>query len=148
GAFELKTVNPAAGNAPLTVGPKARVTVAGTWVNDTPSQRSLPLAPTWIDGGTIELTAAGDFVMQPGSWLGVSGGAQLTGSGQVVPGRGGLISLGSRSGSDTRFEPQGGLAGFALLDGGTLRFEGNALALYEAAPDAFLSPVQIPAPPN
>src|SRR5262249_33555302 len=59
----------------------------------------------------------------------------------------GSISLTSRAGLDTTFLPQAGLRGFALRSGGTLRFEANAFALYDASPDAFLSPVVIPPEP-
>ena len=147
GTVQITSKGASAGNAPTTIGATASIDVAGWWVNDDPATKPTSLAPTWIDGGKITVASGGDFIMQLGSMLDVSGGAWLDATGNLTAGVGGTISLASRAGIDTKFLPQAGLRGFALQQGGTLRFEANALALYDAPPDEFIQPpVFVPTP--
>ena len=129
--------SPAAGVS-LTLGPQAQLTARGAWVNDNPLlYPGGNLAPLYTSGGSVTLTAReASLTLDPGSLIDVSGGAQLTGSGALVPGTGGSISLGATwQSGDPAFGPapellQGAtLRGYGVFEGGTLRLTASSVCV-------------------
>jgi len=118
----------------LTLTGDASVDVRGRWVNDNPL---LPEAgeflPRFIDGGTVDLTAAeGDLLVQAGSRIDVSGGAYRDAGGSIEPGRGGAVSLVAEPTADatpvdTVIEAE--LIGLALRDGASLSIAANTICI-------------------
>jgi filamentous hemagglutinin len=130
----------------LTLGAAASLVASGEWVNDSSTlyPNGNP-APLYINGGSISLAAsnpgidaAADLLLNPGSVIDVSGGAQLTSSGSLNPGKGGAIVIDASTSSPYRSSTSGGvgltnapmlpselelgatLRGYALYDGGSL----------------------------
>ncbi|MHB8813684.1 MAG: two-partner secretion domain-containing protein, partial [Steroidobacteraceae bacterium] len=128
----------------LTLGTAASLTARGEWVNDSsvlyPDGNSAPL---YISGGTISLTAANpavgtiyaaaDLLLEPGSVIDVSGGAQLTGSGSLNAGKGGTIEINASTPGTSGIALTGPLPAPTLELGATLRgyglFEGGTLSI-------------------
>jgi filamentous hemagglutinin len=124
----------------LTLGAAASLTATGEWVNDSsvlyPNGNS---APVYIDGGTISLTAsnpnylaAAQLLLEPGSLIDVSGGAQLTSSGSLNAGTAGTININASTASvqgdllagapapASELELGATLRGYGLYEGGSL----------------------------
>ncbi|HKU16664.1 MAG TPA: filamentous hemagglutinin family protein [Steroidobacteraceae bacterium] len=130
----------AAGARPeLIVGAASSITARGGWINDNPALNPQGAsAPLWINGGSVTLAARqGDFVAEPGSLIDVSAGAWRRGSGSIMPGVGGSISLTSTPAvtpidqlpAASRFVLGAQLLGFALERGGSLSIEANELCV-------------------
>jgi filamentous hemagglutinin len=78
----------------ITIAPGARIDVSGNWINDSPVVTAQPgRTPTFIDGGSVTASAAGNVVLGAGSTIDVSGGAWLNQSNQLTAGNAGQISL-------------------------------------------------------
>lgn len=123
----------------MQVGPDAALTARGAWVNDSVQfNPNGPSGPLFLNGGTIGLSVAdGNLTLDPGSLIDVSGGAQLTTSGQLAYGSGGKISLAvsplSAQGSDeiapTALSIGGTLRGYGALEGGSLKLVADTVCI-------------------
>ncbi|MGK8779941.1 filamentous hemagglutinin family protein [Burkholderia cenocepacia] len=84
----------------LTVGPNARLSTAGQWVNNDvqTAPGTTPGNSAYINGGSVALSAGG-IDLQPGSVIDVSSGGEMLANGQLlmsngIPvGKGGSVSL-------------------------------------------------------
>ena len=129
------TMPPGSADANLTLGAAATLDVSGYFVNDLPPGTNVPgAAPLAISGGTVALAASGgaSLLLEPGSLINVSGGAQLTSSGTLNPGAGGSIALAVAA--DQNLNPvttmmDSTLRGFALAQGGQLSLTANSICI-------------------
>jgi filamentous hemagglutinin family protein len=126
----------------LRVGAGAQLDVRGRWVNDDYRVNPTPgaLAPLHIDGGTVNLNARqGNLVLEAGSVIDVSAGAQRDVTGSLHAGHGGAISLsatpvvvpGDARGGSTSVTLGATLQGFALADGGSLSIVSSGVCIAE-----------------
>ena len=114
----------------LIVGPHARISAAGLWINDITNPGNLAI----INGGSVILDSAADLLLSAGSVVDVSGGGRQHTNSRTF-GNAGQISLSTgRTGlSDglrgtARMQLGGELRGYALSDGKTTG-EGGKLAV-------------------
>ena len=140
---ENNTTTSATAEITLSLGAHSALTATGEWINEStilyPSGNTTPL---YTSGGDITLTAANsvggptapvsaDLSLAPGSLIDVSGGAQLTGAGGLVAGKGGEISINAGTPPVVYATVSGGppppdlelgatLRGYALYNGGKL----------------------------
>ncbi|MCU0868184.1 MAG: filamentous hemagglutinin N-terminal domain-containing protein, partial [Burkholderiales bacterium] len=79
----------------LTVGPSARIDVAGTWTNDRLDTRggAAPTSGRALDGGTVAVVGARDVTVAAGSAIDASAGGTVSRDGAITLGRGGAIRL-------------------------------------------------------
>ena len=78
----------------ITLGRGAVIDVSGNWINDSPAVTAQPgLVPTFIDGGSVSASAAGDVALGADSLINVSGGGWLNQSNQLSAGKAGKVSL-------------------------------------------------------
>ncbi|HEX4627437.1 MAG TPA: hypothetical protein VH137_01490, partial [Gemmatimonadales bacterium] len=132
------TAEPPAGGISLLLGPTAQLTTRGAWVNDSPVLYPAGnTAPLYTSGGNVTLTSReGNLTLEPGSLIDVSGGAQLTETGTLVPGSGGAIRLAA---SWQAGDPPGAAApqldlgatlrGYGVLEGGRLSLTASAVCV-------------------
>ena len=117
-----------AGPASLELLPGAVLSSAGLWVNDrvTASGGGVqpPVFPHLIDGGSVALSSDFSLSIDSGSFVDVSGGANLAASKQLIGGKGGTISLAAGSAPAGVFDGQfilaGTLSGYSVSQGGVL----------------------------
>lgn len=132
------TAEPPAGGISLVLGPTAQLTARGAWVND-----SLVLypggntAPLYTSGGDVTLIAQrGNLTLEPGSLIDVSGGAQLTAAGALVPGTGGAITLAASwpsgnpaVGPAPQLDLGATLRGYGVFEGGHLSLTASGVCV-------------------
>ncbi len=102
------------------------ISAGGEWVNDSPILAGAQPSPLFTSGGQVTLAStSGSLYLPAGFAIDVSGGAQATVAGAIVPGRGGTITISDKPGNyygnaatTTVFDPS--LSGYALANGGTL----------------------------
>jgi filamentous hemagglutinin len=137
-ALAEATSETASAGVSLTLGPEAQLSARGAWVNDNPQLNPAGnTAPLYTSGGSVTLTASeGNLALEPGSLIDVSGGAQMTSSGTLVPGTGGSISLGATwQPGDPAVGPAptlrlgATLRGFGVLEGGSLALTASAVCV-------------------
>jgi len=86
----------------IVLGDRARLDTSGVWVNDSPLVTTLPgTAPTFINGGSISLSAYNDVRLGK-SILDVSGGGWVNVNNHLTPGNGGSINLRANVGQPTQ----------------------------------------------
>jgi filamentous hemagglutinin family protein len=115
------------GAGTVTLAPFARVSAAGLWVNDAPTNGGaapLPM-PLAIGGGTVTASAAGAVTIGAGAIVDVSGGARLDPRARLQRGNGGaiVIETGRGAADDRDFGAvvlDGELRGHAPGRGGSL----------------------------
>lgn len=109
-------------------GTNSYISTRGQWVNDS----LLFGVPDWtksvsINGGSIDLSSAGDLLVAEGALLDASGGAWLDSKGKYVGGNGGAITLASGKPQGAPFTAQ--LDGLDLRSYGTAGGKGGALTI-------------------
>jgi filamentous hemagglutinin len=81
----------------IVLGKHAQISVRGEWINDIADPRlasAILPKPVAKDGGAVSLTTEqGNLVLEPGSRIDASGGAWLSGKGELHTGKGGSIKL-------------------------------------------------------
>lgn len=90
-SFNARATEGGAGDPTVYMGPDARLSVAGGWINDAPE---LGIGTLWskvINGGSISLK--GNLTLSTGSSLDASGGAYYSSNHKLTYGKGGAISL-------------------------------------------------------
>lgn len=123
-------------NAPIVIDDSAVIDVSGQFVNDFLDAPDDALGPLDIDGGDIEINAAGDLEFRQNARLVANGGVHVFEDGAVEGGRGGNVSLAvGLDREDSRIDLAGQIDALALTDGGTLSLEANRIVL-GAEPDA------------
>ena len=134
---QVTAESPAAGVS-LTLGPQAQLTAVGAWVNDSPQlYPGGNFVPLYISGGSVTLTAReANLTLEPGSLIDVSGGAQLTSGGVLVPGTGGSISLGATwqsgdpaVGAAPELTLGATLRGYGVSEGGSLKLAASSVCV-------------------
>ncbi|HEV2269391.1 MAG TPA: filamentous hemagglutinin family protein [Steroidobacteraceae bacterium] len=139
----------------LTLGAQAVLTATGEWINEStvlyPAGNNTPL---YTSGGNITLTTAdtagsnltpvsADLNLAPGSLIDVSGGAELTGSGELIAGKGGSIAInagtpasvfpyGSGGPPSPHLELGATLRGYAIYNGGSLSISAAGVCIASA----------------
>lgn len=137
GQVGLKTVFDPSGasNGKITLASGSRFDLSGKWNNDKPSKAAnnstSDTSPVWKNGGSLSVVAQGDILVDQGSEIDVSGGAQRTQDGIIHAGNAGSINLSAEgiNGSDLSYA--GTAYGFALSGGkgGKLSLASNEVIL-------------------
>jgi filamentous hemagglutinin len=95
GSVSLQTAS--AGNLlpnDIALGAGAVIDVSGSWTNDSPAVTEQPgTAPIVINGGVVNVNAAGNVLLGAGSFINVSGGGWINQNSQLSKGGAGAISL-------------------------------------------------------
>lgn len=131
------TLTEAALGSGLVVKSGATLDTSGMWVNDTANANGgeVGTAALAIDGGSVTLQAQrNSLVLESGSLIDVSGGAQLTSDGDQVNGVAGSIALSntqSLDGNDaaTTMTLDGELRAYGFEDGGSLSLETTGVCI-------------------
>lgn len=126
-----------AGDHALEVGGRARLDVAGQWVNDLPGLGAgAPSATALIQGGSLTLQAHSDLILGPAVVLDASGGAWLQADGKLKAGKAGGITLASGDfllpnsfDPASRIQLGGELRAYSLAEGGRLSLSTSSLWL-------------------
>ncbi|HEU4779821.1 MAG TPA: filamentous hemagglutinin N-terminal domain-containing protein, partial [Steroidobacteraceae bacterium] len=110
----------------------ARIEAQGGWVNDNPLLGAGRDA-LFTSGGTVSLSAEqGELLLESGSAIDVSGGAQRRADGRIVAGRGGSLSFATTPALDgSPFVPTLGsdISAFSFSRGGQLSITAPALCI-------------------
>ena len=122
---------PSEGRGVVTLGPEARLSVAGTMVDDRPTSNQ-PVGPIVADGGRITIEAFTADLAE-GSEIDASGGMALTSRGDRVYGNGGSIviragrdiSLTNILGGDLKLGAR--LSAYSRLTGGALTLQAGLI---------------------
>lgn len=133
----------------ITLAPSSKLNVSGRWVNDFAlGLTAVPTEGLAINGGGIELFAAGDMTLQSGSVLHADGGAWLAQDEKLSEGKAGNIVLRAitpASEQKPAMKLDATLTAYGLSNGGklTLQHPGNivigAQALTTASDNSVLS---------
>ncbi|MBL8270177.1 filamentous hemagglutinin N-terminal domain-containing protein [Steroidobacter sp.] len=123
----------------LVVKSGATLDTSGTWVNDTANANggAVDTAPLAIDGGSVKLQAQrNSLVLESGSVIDASGGAQLTSGGKLVSGDAGSISLSNTQSADvtdpaTTMTLDGELRAYGFENGGSLSVQTTGVCIAE-----------------
>ncbi len=109
----------------------ASVALQGRWVNDFANFGNvISNSSLSIDGGNLNIKAAGDVTLLAGSSVDVSGGAWLQAGSKVIAGTAGGISLAAaRPLTGSNLTVDGTLAGYGLEKGGKLSLEANSVVI-------------------
>lgn len=138
------TARPTVAGAPLNSGlvvkNGATLDTSGTWVNDTANANGgeVGASALSIDGGIVDLQAQNSsLVLEAGSVIDVSGGAQLTSDGELVSGAAGTIALSNTQRPDvgadvTTMTLDGELRAYGFEDGGSLTLQTAGLCIADA----------------
>lgn len=126
-----------AGDYALEVDGRARLDVAGQWVNDLPGIGSgVPSATALVQGGSLSLQAYSDLILGPDVVLDASGGAWVQADGKLKAGKAGGITLASgdfllpnRFDPESRIQLGGELRAYSLAEGGRLNLSTSSLWL-------------------
>ncbi|HEY5759185.1 MAG TPA: filamentous hemagglutinin N-terminal domain-containing protein, partial [Steroidobacter sp.] len=121
----------------LVVKNGATLDTSGTWVNDTANANGgeVGASALTIDGGVVRLQAQNSsLVLEAGSVIDVSGGAQLTSDGELVSGAAGTIALSNTQRPDvgaavTTMTLDGELRAYGFEDGGNLTLQSASLCI-------------------
>ncbi|MDE2306032.1 MAG: filamentous hemagglutinin family protein [Gammaproteobacteria bacterium] len=145
---QATAISTSASDIALTLGPQSSLSTAGTWVNDNPLlYPNGNAAPIVVNGGSVTLEAlAGSFSspatldLVSGSRIDVSGGAQLSATGQLNAGSGGQITLvaanspsaGILAGAPSTLDLGASLDAFGLYHGGSLSLTASGVCIASA----------------
>ncbi len=107
----------------------AALNLGGNWINDaSDAQKKTPrFAPIAIDGGTLNLTAEGDLLLESGSIIDVSAGAWRDRQGKVTYGSAGDLSFTSKipdQNTPTTLRLEATLTAYGFNAGGKLQLVG------------------------
>jgi filamentous hemagglutinin len=136
----------------INVAPGAIIDVSGTWTNDTPTVTPQPgTAPTVINGGSVNASAAGNVLLGAGSLINVSGGGWLNEDNKLTEGSAGSISLAasfSLGASTPATDPYTGVidfgAGATLLGASLKAGQGGSLSLQSGSVTVGSTPANTP----
>ncbi|MEI6493180.1 MAG: hypothetical protein WCO94_11580, partial [Verrucomicrobiota bacterium] len=107
----------------VSLGPRASISVAGTFVDDRPMFRTGALSPISINAGSVSLSGF-NVELAAGSVIDASGGVTIAATGARKFGNGGSISI--LAGQDP--ETKSVVGGKLVLDGALKAFSGGRLA--------------------
>lgn len=125
----------------LVVASTATLDTSGTWVNDTATANggTVGTSTLSVDGGTVVLTAQrNSLVLESGSVIDVSAGAQLDSSGELVSGSAGAITLTNTQSSDdedaaTAMSLNGEFRAYGFDTGGSLTLQTSGACIATSA---------------
>ena len=120
------------GTAGITLGSDAAIDVSGRWQNDRISPEATGALA--VNGGKVNLEAAGDIRLTQGSRISANGGAWLDAANKLHEGKGGAISLTANGPNGSNLDLQGTLSAYGLHQGGSLSLETNGIDIGNAAP--------------
>ena len=120
------------------------VAAQGLWVNDLLSLQAgvVPIGPVVLDGGQVSLASSGALTVSDQARIDVSGGAWLTGTNQLMGGKGGSIKLATADnldypsltlGAEATLLGYGVMVGNAPGAGGSLNLTSDDLRLGSGA---------------
>lgn len=121
----------------LVVNSGATLDTSGTWVNDTANANggTVGTAPLAVDGGKVTLQAQrNSLLLESGSVIDVSAGAQLASNGELVSGSAGSITLANTQSADeadaaTSMSLKGEFRAYGFDNGGSLTLQTTAACI-------------------
>jgi len=147
GRVALQGGDPSIGElAPMYIGAGVTIDASGGWVNDFSLDGVPGAAPLYIDGGSIDVAAAGDLLIGPNAVFNVSGGAYYSADGHLTAGKGGSVAVSSQFiRSATQFILDATFLGYGLAQGGSLSISANQVFVMPDLPPQPLPP-DVPPP--